>query len=281
MSKTADLSARRLLPLRALRKMAGLVLRRPADQPAAVVKLADRGYMICGTPRTGSTYFDQLLTSTAVLGKPREYFNYGSRRRQAPDYPEHPRDQIRIILTEGATENGVYGVKVFTRHLDMVAGRIDPFRDLPGLELVRLRRRDLLGQAISLARAHQTGQFTAGARAKETPVYDKLHIATCLERIVTQEEAWDGIFARLDAAPLELDYEGIAADPQGAVDRVAQMMRLPAPAPVREHRVHYRVQRDALNDEWRARFLRDSGDRYAHLGLMATPPSPPESASAS
>jgi LPS sulfotransferase NodH len=73
-----------------------------------------RGYTICTTPRTGSNFLCELLSSTGVLGRPREYFNGAGRRlHDDPTYPDDPAGQFRRILTMGATPNGVYGLKVF------------------------------------------------------------------------------------------------------------------------------------------------------------------------
>ncbi len=65
-------------------------------------------------PRSGSNYFCELLSSTGILGHPREYFNGAVRRqRDDPTYPDDPLEQIGRILTMGATPNGVYALKLF------------------------------------------------------------------------------------------------------------------------------------------------------------------------
>jgi LPS sulfotransferase NodH len=125
-----------------------------------------RGYLLCATPRSGSNYLCELLASTGRLGTPREYFNATGRRAyDDPAYPEDPREELARVLTTGSTTNGVYGVKVHPFQLAPLLDRVDPFAELPRLRAVRIRRLDRLGQALSWARAQQTGQFRAGDRA--------------------------------------------------------------------------------------------------------------------
>lgn len=227
-------------------------------------RLADRGYMICATPRSGSTYLGQLLSSTGRLGKPHEYFNFTARQKHIPDYPKSPRGQLRMVLTEGSTENGIYALKFFPHHFGPIGAKIDLFNDLPDLRLVRLVRRDILGQAISLARAGQTRQFVAEAAQVAPPAYDQRRIRGCLERIIKDEQVWDGILARLDRRPLALEYEAVMTHPQGAVDQVAGLMGLSLPVPIVDELVSMAVQRDELSAAWRQQFLAETGDEFSH-----------------
>ena len=111
---------------------------------------AVRGYAICTSPRAGSNFLCQNLTSTGVLGRPSEYFNGAARRAlDDPLYPDEPADQIRWILTKGATPNGVYGVKLFAHQQDRIAPHLSWTQALPALHFIYLERRDLLGQALS------------------------------------------------------------------------------------------------------------------------------------
>src|SRR5277367_1440273 len=81
-----------------------------------------RGYAICAEPRSGSSYLTWILRSTGVLGMPREYFNAESLagRPEFADYPADADGQIAEIVSRGATPNGIYGVKVFSRQFDKV-----------------------------------------------------------------------------------------------------------------------------------------------------------------
>ncbi|NJM91801.1 MAG: hypothetical protein HC861_03320 [Rhodospirillaceae bacterium] len=221
--------------------------------------------MICATSRTGSTYLCQLLASTRLLGNPREYFNGGGqRRRNDPAYPDDRRAQLDIIRTRGATGNGIYAVKVLGPQLPR-EGDIDPFRDLPNLSLVRIRRADVLGQAISLARARQTGRIHRHRSAAGTPAYDAAAIRHGLRSIERQEAVWDAALAQLEMQPLPITYEDIVADPQAVVDRIAAHLGLAIPVKIEQAVVTHTMQRDGQSAEWRERFLADTGDQFRHL----------------
>jgi len=222
-------------------------------------KLADRGYMVCAIPRSGSKYLDDLLVSTRVLGSPREFFNTDARRRHDPDYPAGCRRQTLRILTDGATPNGIYAVKIFPSHLQRVQAKLDLFRALPNLHLVKLTRRDILGQAISFARAQQTGEFASYSASSRQPVYDHAMIRACLEGILRDQRVWDDIMARNAFPYITLEYESVVEDPQGAVDQVARLMGVKLPVPVDFARVRNEVQRDDINDAWRAKYLAETG----------------------
>ena len=126
------------------------------DDPIAG-RHADRGYAICTSGRSGSNLLCQYLSSTGLLGHPLEYFNAAARRMlDHPDFPDGPEEQIERVLTIGATANGIFGIKVVPAQFDLAARSIHWTRRLPNLAFVLLKRRDLLGQAISNLRATQT-----------------------------------------------------------------------------------------------------------------------------
>lgn len=231
--------------------------------PPAVVEhaaRANRGYAICTSPRSGSNLLGQYLHSTGVLGKPLEYFNGpGRRTRGYPDYPDDPRRQIDWILSEGATPNGIYAVKIFPAQFDEIKKSISWTQLLPNLAFVLLKRRDLLGQAISAVRAVQTQQYRSTEAAQGVPCYDGARIYAGLQDAARDYARWELFFARMDIVPITIVYEDMLADPQAAVDQVAQLFGLRGQAQASAQCIDLQVQRDALTDQWRARFLADYG----------------------
>lgn len=221
---------------------------------------ADRGYAICTSPRSGSNLLGQYLSSTGVLGKPLEYFNgHGRRSLGYPDYPDDPTQQIDWILSEGATPNGIYGVKIFPYQFDEVEKSISWTQLLPNLAFVLLKRRDLLGQAISALRAAQTQQYRSTQTTQGVPCYDGKEIQARLQVAVRDYARWDLFFARKDITPTIIIYEDMQADPQTAVDQVAQLFGLRGRAGVSAACIDLKIQRDAVTEQWRARFLAEYG----------------------
>lgn len=253
-------------PFRHIRRGAGRWGRYLGARLGLLPPLAEFGYMICATPRSGSNYLCELLTSTGQLGNPAEYFNTVARRNHVdPRYPRSRSAQIDIVRSEGATPNGLYAVKILPIQYCRVRKKLDLFRALPNLRVVRLRRRDLLGQALSLARARQTGQILASNRAKAEPIYDVQDIRACIDALRMREAIWDQVMLERGLQPLTFTYEDVMRNPQAAVDQVAALMGLAAQVAIDPALIRVRMQRDGKTDLWRERFLADTGEEFRSL----------------
>lgn len=225
---------------------------------------ANRGYAICTSGRSGSNLLCQYLSSTGILGNPLEYFNGSGRRSLGyPEYPDEPSRQIDWILAEGATPNGIYGLKAFPAQIEQIERSIRWTELLPGLKFVLLKRRDILGQALSAVRALQTAQWRASMPARGPAIYDGAQIYERLQFAARDYGWWDIFFAHQAVAPTIIVYEDLLADPQAAVDQVANLFGLCGYARVASERIDLTLQRDATTEEWRARFIAEYRDRDA------------------
>ena len=81
-------------------------------------------YLICATPRTGSTLLCGLLTSSGVAGLPASYFNRRGLHHYADDWRiARPHDgridaaYVRAALAAGTTSNGVFGGRIMAETL--------------------------------------------------------------------------------------------------------------------------------------------------------------------
>jgi LPS sulfotransferase NodH len=217
---------------------------------------ANRGYAICTSGRSGSNLLCQYLSSTGMLGNPLEYFNGSGRRLLGyPEYPDDPSKQIDWIVTEGATPNGIYGLKIFPAQVEQVEKSIRWTELLPDLKFVLLKRRDILGQALSAVRALQTEQWRASMPARGPALYDGAQIYERLQIAARDYARWDIFFARRAVAAAVIIYEDFLVDPQSAVDQVADLFGLRGQARAAGERIDLKSQRDAITEEWRARFL--------------------------
>jgi LPS sulfotransferase NodH len=217
-----------------------------------------RGYAICTVPRSGSNLLCQFLTSTGYLGKPLEYFNTSARRiLNDPAYPSSLPDQVRQILTTGATPNGVYGTKLFQYQHLAVSQSLDWTLELPCLSYVYLKRRDVLGQALSWARAIQTSQYRSTQPAFGEPRYDAELFRKLGQNIDQEYNQWDAFFRDRNIQPLQFDYEDLVTDPQRIVDLVAQKVGVTPNPQIAYEQTDLRVQRDRITDDWRERFGRE------------------------
>ena len=137
-------------------------------------------YVLCGTPRTGSTLLCSLLSSTGVLGRPESYFRepdeaiwaerFGlpSAGGRALDF----RGFVASARAAGSTPNGVFAARIMWGSLDrLLSGHGHPSAssDLAVLEsafgplvFVHLRRDGMLEQAVSWCRAEHSGYWQHG-----------------------------------------------------------------------------------------------------------------------
>jgi LPS sulfotransferase NodH len=223
------------------------------------------GYAICTEPRSGSNYLSRLLRSTGMLGRPTEYFNPMAVREVlgAVDFPDDPEAQLARLPELASTPNGVYGLKLFSSDFDRIKSTRWAAR-LPGLAFVYLERQDLLGQAISLVRADQTKQWVSRREAQGDPVYDRVVINDTLVSLVRASTRWRFYFARNGLPVLNLVYENVVQSPESAVEAVGRLVGLAEPPKIDwDEAKGLDVQRDAINEEWRGRFVSESRDLTA------------------
>jgi LPS sulfotransferase NodH len=218
------------------------------------------GYLICTTPRSGSTHFCDLLRSTGRLGKPHEYFSaWMVQRLGRPHRYGSVEEHLELVRSHGCTANGVHAAKLFRYNLTVLtpAAVMGAMGSPP---IVFLDRMDLLGQAISYTRSAVTRAFRAGETDAKQPVYDPVLIRGYLELLIRDNSAWRLWFARQGITPIHVVYEELVADPQRVIDRVAQALGIEGPVPIDPSALLVRVQRDGLNAEWRERFLASETD---------------------
>lgn len=243
---------------------------------ATVTGPAFDSYLICATPRSGSTLLCGLLESAGVAGHPASYFNRAGLHDYADAWRiDQPRDgridgeYVRAALAAGKTSNGVFGGRIMAETLPELVGDLaaaDPVPTVSDLELlsaqlgrlrfVHLRRRDVVAQAVSWAKALQTHFWHPGedvAPGGQEPHYDEQLIGRLVATIERFEANWALWFAAHSVALCEVAYEELAADPPRTAYKVLDYLGLHVP-PNRQLVVGYRRQADQLNADWAARF---------------------------
>lgn len=226
-------------------------------------------YLLCGTPRTGSTLLCDLLTDTGIAGRPESYFrrpdlDAWADRWQLPrdDHRRYARrDYAAAVLRAGSTANGVFGCRVMwgsvPELIEHFGGGEDQHRVLTRalgpVRIIHIARDDTVAQAVSWARAEQTHYWQHGDLARTEPTYDADQIATLASTISEHNAAWEAWFTDIGISPHRVGYEELAADPRATLTAILTHLGLELaeddlPQP-RRHR-----QGDQVNREWAARF---------------------------
>lgn len=126
-----------------------------------------RSYLVCATPRSGSTLLCEVLASTGLAGYPAEYF--------LPKDYEHWCDEwgvrgyealLASALLAGSTPNGVFGAKVMWGYFDAVVDEMAATRHVRVVSASLRQGRTLLSPTHrrTLARA-----LRAHLRARRYP----------------------------------------------------------------------------------------------------------------
>src|SRR5438874_5645414 len=122
---------------------------------------------------------------------------------------------------------------------------------------VRTSCRLKLRQALSKARAHQTGlwKVQAGKGVQREPQFDAELIEQCLQDSEEQEKLWERFFQRIGIDPLRIEYENLCEDYEGNIRRVLDFLQISLPRRARIGPPVTVRQADDISRGWEKRFL--------------------------
>lgn len=206
-------------------------------------------YMICATPRSGSTLLCDLLTAVGA-GRPHSFY----RRQSITEWAEHfgvpidsgtdnvefDRAYLGAAIREGKGDTDCFGMRIMAETRPELSVRLD--RLFPGLATdpsrfeaafgpllyIHLSRPDKVAQAISRVRAEQTGLWHMNAdgseRERVAPPQPATYDAERIDRHVRELEAhdadWNQWFDRHGIVPVRLTYDEVSTEPRSAVAKI-------------------------------------------------------------
>lgn len=222
---------------------------------------AERSYLLCTVPRSGSWLLADLLEQTDLAGRPEEYFRPDHRNQWSKEWGIPVKgpfgNYVGAALANTVTDNGVFGVKLhwyqfewFTGELRALPGADPAATDealvgqwLPQPHYVHLHREDTVRQAISyylatysdmwfrLAEEDEGGAATRFIRPVPMPGKpDWGHVRYLEDIVISHERRWAEFFARSGIVPLRIRYEDLAESHEKAVKRVLDFLGIPVPA---------------------------------------------------
>lgn len=215
---------------------------------------------LCTTPRCGSHFLGHLLHATGAFGYPLEYLNPGnweiwrkrSGRNRALDY-------VKSVRTG---PNGVFSIKLHHEHLSAF---LDEETEPLDYRFIHLRRRDLIGQAVSFARAQQTGSWISDMPETAPASYDYDLITAKVDAISRGNADWQSFLCSVGIEPLRLYYEDVLTDTPAAITQIARYLDIDlTDAPSQAHSFAPRRQKTGQKDEWSRRFTADSRAALVH-----------------
>lgn len=247
-------------------------------------RLPTRVVIIASSPRSGSTMLCHTLAATGALGPTGELLANGPlarsalrmgvprlplrarvhQRRQrhlASWYPfdeESMRKYLLMIARRRQGDDGSFGVKIMGEQFANHMQRLGISTDVWGVPVlwIYLRRRDRVAQAVSLAKALQTGQFASTSVRTGDAHYDSNLIRSCIDSAARSYSVWEEHFKTHGITPIDVWYEELSAEPNFEIRRILDAIGrsdLQTRPPLTDR------QFDSTNVEWIEKFRLESG----------------------
>ncbi|QBF30962.1 Stf0 family sulfotransferase [Thalassococcus sp. S3] len=244
---------------------------------------ARAAYIICATPRSGSTLLCRLLGATGVAGHPHSYFHRSSVEDWARfldieiDGTASQEETLRAVLAaaikEGSGQTDMFGLRLMRKSFDFFMDQLDLVypgypNDVARIEAafgptryIRLTRADKAAQAVSVVKAIQTGLWHKAPDGTEIerlsphqePCYDPALIQQHYDAFQASDDAWAAWFDHQGLQPLHITYEALSANPLATVARVLRYLGRD-PAAARELTLPVAKLADATSQSWIDRF---------------------------
>jgi len=215
-------------------------------------------FVVVGIARTGSTLllsllnahrqvlaFGELFRGDGLIGWDTPPFQASQDPRLLRLSEEAPLDFLeRAVFRRWPREVEAVGFKLFYYHARSgpQAAVWDLIRDDPEIEIIHIKRRNILAQYLSLTLAHATNVWATSRPPSDSPAPIRLDPESCIQHFQTvraYEEECDAFFAGRDVQ--HITYEELVADKDAVMSRIWTRLGVPA-MPVQERTARQRTQ---------------------------------------
>ena len=238
-------------------------------------------YILCTTPRSGSTFLCGLLRKTGCAGDPQSYFH----RPSLADWRDGLHlaadcnlksifDQARHV---GSGNSDIFGLRLQRHSFDfwmtqLTALHPEQSSDVGRIEkafgttaFIHLTRQDKIAQAVSLVRAAQSGLWHRNADGSELERlkpsqelhYDRAAISREMAELTAFDHAWRDWFETENITPINIDYETLAAAPADTIHQIFDHLGLDVNQ-VQNLEPPTAQLADDINLEWARKFMRET-----------------------
>ena len=243
-----------------------------------------RCYVVCTIPRSGSNLLTDGLRDTRRAGMPKQFFLPKAESRYSSELGIDPvadyAAYVCAIVNTKATRNEVFGFKLMSWYLEDFLSRLrgahsfgnSTTSDLellssafPRLRFVRIVRRHKLRQALSTARALQTGLWKVqeGKNVQREPEFDPDLIEQSLREAERQDKLWDDFFRQIGITPFEVQYEKLCQNYETTIRAVLNFLKIKLPAGAQVGPPVTTRQADEISRIWEERFLAERPSAYS------------------
>lgn len=226
----------------------------------------DKILIVLFASRAGSNYFGQILCGTGWFEEIGESFAPHSLVKIRDRYGLGDlHDAAQWMIDNRGTETA-FGFKAGFHVLAAAAALGFLSEVIDHAQLLLLRRRDRVAQAVSRVKGLMSGQMHSRQQIKRTlsdSDYDASFIAEHVRLTTQAERDLADLADRLGKSAPIVYYEDICADPTGHAKQVCNLLDLPMPEDYDPRaKVRLSVLRDDLSARWAARFRADFPDLH-------------------
>lgn len=213
-------------------------------------------YMLCTSPRSGSTLMCRLLRDTGVAGHPLSYFfesrpaawaeRHGGGPVSEPPSKAELEAVFDAIRDKGRGSGQMFGVRqqahsnralfaALTSLYPKLDGDVARLEAVFGpMRFIFLNRADKVAQAVSYLKAEQSGLWHMRADGTELerlsapsePVYDRAALSKAVAEFEGYAADWEAWFGANGVTPLRLTYDEVSGSPVEALRRVLSHLEL-------------------------------------------------------
>jgi len=243
-------------------------------------------YIICGTPRTGSTLLCNMLASTKMAGNPDSFYGRKFMADWAKEWNLPKPDTLSekdyniayldAAITAGKNGTGIFGLRLMRENLDELSSILDQIFPQTSSDTARfekafgkilylhLSRENKLAQAISYIKAEQTGLWHVAPDgteierlgAPQDPQYDFARLKAEVTKLENYDAAWNAWFDAQGVKPFRIFYESLSADPAATLIRICEALGVQAPKAA-DVKPGVAKLADEVSRDWMRRYRRD------------------------
>lgn len=217
-------------------------------------------YIICTTPRSGSTLLCKLLASTDKAGQPDSFYHRPEFMREWADEwglsdtgtlskSDFDRAYLDAAMKAGDAGTGIFGLRLQQEYLGLLSQTLDLIypellsdrdrfeRAFGKTVYLHLTREDKVAQAVSLVKAEQSGLWHLNADGTELERlaapqeihYDFERIHREVVALERDDHAWDLWFKQQEITPVQIRYEALAENPSGTLIQIFDAFEVELP----------------------------------------------------
>ena len=238
--------------------------------------MADKFYVICTTPRSGSNLLCNLLESSRVMGHPKEFLNLDSVILPFAQRNNLLNNESQIcldtyldnVVPKFSSKNNVFGMK-------LLYDQFEPYMELNVIrefihqcKFIWLLRKDVLSQAISMYIANETNEWTSfneqtnqeqeNKNRREFVDYNESKINNYLTKLAKLNLNWIEFFSVNQLDYLPVTYEDVLKNTNQVCHSICDFCEIETDHEFSLKQASFKKQGDDLNTRFRDAFRKSS-----------------------